>query len=175
METLETQNLDNKINENFQGLVVRKDLVSMVKGNAIVPSYVLEFLLGQYCATNDEASIEAGIESVKKILSEHYVNRNEAGLIKSKIKEKGRHKVIDKISVSLNEKDDCYEASFANLGINKVLIDSRTVKAHLSFWFLGFGVLLTYSMSITKTRNQSLGFWRVSSRFKCLILTMSNI
>lgn len=130
METLETQNLDNKINENFQGLVVRKDLVSMVKGNAIVPSYVLEFLLGQYCATNDEASIEAGIESVKKILSEHYVNRNEAGLIKSKIKEKGRHKVIDKISVSLNEKDDCYEASFANLGINKVLIDSRTVKAH---------------------------------------------
>jgi len=130
METLETQKLDTKINENFQGLVVRKDLVSTVKGNAIVPSYVLEYLLGQYCATSDEASIESGIESVKKILSEHYVHRNEAGLIKSKIKEKGRYKVIDKISVSLNEKDDCYEASFANLGINKVLVDSSTIKSH---------------------------------------------
>lgn len=130
METLEACNLDTKINEHFQGLVVRKDLVNTVKGNAIVPSYVLEYLLGQYCATNDEASIESGIESVKKILSEHYVHRNEAGLIKSKIKEKGKHKVIDKISVSLNEKDDCYEASFANLGINKVLIDSLTIKAH---------------------------------------------
>ncbi|MEY3370577.1 MAG: hypothetical protein RLZZ361_1247 [Cyanobacteriota bacterium] len=130
METLETINLNSKINEHFQGLVVRKDLVNTVKGNAIVPSYVLEYLLGQYCATNDEASIESGIETVKKILSEHYVHRNEAGLIKSKIKEKGKHKVIDKISVSLNDKDDCYEASFANLGINKVLVDSMTVKSH---------------------------------------------
>jgi ATP-dependent Lon protease len=130
MGVLETIDLDDKINEHFQGLVVRKDLVNTVKGNAIVPSYVLEYLLGQYCATNDEASIESGIETVKKILTEHYVHRNEAGLIKSKIKEKGKHKVIDRISVSLNEKDDCYEASFANLGINKVLVDSMTIKAH---------------------------------------------
>jgi ATP-dependent Lon protease len=110
--------------------VVRKDLVKAVKGNAIVPSYVLEYLLGQYCATNDESTIQAGIDTVKEILRNHYVHRNEAGLVRSTIKEKGRHKVIDRISVSLNDKEDVYEAEFANLGIKKVLIDSATVKAH---------------------------------------------
>ena len=122
--------LDNKINERFPGLVVRKDLVKAVKGNAIVPSYVLEFLLGQYCATNDEASIQSGIETVKEILRKHYVHRNEAGLIRSNIREKGRWKVIDKISVDLNTDKDAYEATFANLGIKKVIIDSGTVKTH---------------------------------------------
>ncbi len=122
--------LDQKINLHFPGLVVRKDLVKAVKGNAIVPSYVLEYLLGQYCATNDEATIETGIETVKEILRKHYVHRNEAGLIRSNIKEKGRYKVIDKISVSLNDKADVYEAEFSNLGIKKVEVDSGTVKAH---------------------------------------------
>lgn len=122
--------LDDKINERFPGLVVRKDLVKAVKGNAIVPSYVLEFLLGQYCATNDEASIQSGIETVKEILRKHYVHRNEAGLIRSNIREKGRWKVIDKISVDLNTDRDVYEATFSNLGIKKVIIDPGTVKAH---------------------------------------------
>ena len=122
--------LDDKINQHFAGLVVRKDLVKAVKGNAIVPTYVLEYLLGQYCATNDEATIQTGIDTVKEILRKHYVHRNEAGLVRSTIKEKGRHKVIDRISVSLNDKDDVYEAEFSNLGIKKVLIDSGTVKAH---------------------------------------------
>ena len=75
--------LDTKINDIFPGCVVRKDLVKEVKGNAIVPSYVLEYLLGQYCATNDDATINAGIESVKDILAKHYVHRNEAELVKS--------------------------------------------------------------------------------------------
>lgn len=122
--------LDDKINQRFPGLVVRKDLVKAVKGNAIVPTYVLEYLLGQYCATNDEASIQSGIETVREILRKHYVHRNEAGLIKSNIREKGRWKIIDRISVALNDKSDAYEASFANLGISKVLIDSGTVKTH---------------------------------------------
>ena len=122
--------LDDKINEHFAGYVVRKDLVKAVKGNAIVPTYVLEYLLGQYCATDDEASIESGIETVKEILRKHYVHRSEAGLIQSTIKEKGRYKVIDQISVSLNEKTDSYEAVFDNLGIKKVAVDSGTVKAH---------------------------------------------
>jgi ATP-dependent Lon protease len=120
--------LNDKINETFTGLVVRKDLVKEVRGNAIVPSYVLEFLLGQYCATNDENTIRSGIDTVKEILHRHYVHRNEAGLIRSNIREKGRWKVIDKVSVALNEKTDAYEASFANLGIKKVLVDSDTVK-----------------------------------------------
>lgn len=122
--------LNQKINQHFPGLVVRKDLVKAVKGNAIVPTYVLEYLLGQYCATNDEATIQGGIETVKEILRKHYVNRSEAGLIRSTIRERGRHRVIDKISVALNEKTDCYEAEFSNLGIKKVLVDSSTVKAH---------------------------------------------
>jgi ATP-dependent Lon protease len=122
--------VDDKINERFPGLVVRKDLVAAVKGNAIVPTYVLEFLLGQYCATDDAASIQSGIETVKDILRKHYVNRNEAGLIRSNIREKGRWKVIDKISVSLNDKSDTYEATFSNLGIDDVIVDAGTVKAH---------------------------------------------
>ena len=122
--------LDNKINDHFAGLVVRKDLVKIVKGNAIVPSYVLEYLLGQYCATADEASIKTGIETVKEILRTHYVHRNEAGLVKSIIKEKGRHKVIDKVVVALNDNAGVYEAAFSNLGIKKVLVDSDTVKKH---------------------------------------------
>ncbi len=122
--------LDQKINTHFPGLVVRKDLVKTVKGNAIVPSYVLEYLLGQYCATSDEATIQTGIETVKEILAKHYVHRNEAGLIRSNIKEKGRYKVIDKIGVALNDKVNAYQAEFENLGIKKVLVDSGTVKKH---------------------------------------------
>ena len=88
--------LNKKICEVFPGLVVRKDLVKTVKGNAIVPSYVLEYLLGQYCATDDEDSIESGIQTVKEILAKHYVHRNEAGLIRSTIREKGRYKSLIK-------------------------------------------------------------------------------
>ena len=122
--------LNQKINDCFAGLVVRKDLVNEVKGNAIVPTYVLEYLLGQYCATDDEASIMSGIETVKEILSKHYVHRNEAGLVRSNIKKKGRQKIIDKISVALNDKRDTYEATFSNLGIEKVLVDPDTVNKH---------------------------------------------
>jgi len=122
--------LDKKINESFPGLVVRKDLVKTVKGNAVVPTYVLEYLLGQYCATNDEATIQTGIETVKDVLRKHYVHRNESELVRSNIKEKGRYKVIDKISVTLNDKVDAYEAEFSNLGLKKVIVDSETVKAH---------------------------------------------
>lgn len=122
--------LDKKINAEFPGVVVRKDLVKLVKGNAIVPSYVLEYLLGQYCATNDEASIQSGLETVREILRKHYVHRSEAGLVRSTIRERGRHKVIDKVSVRLNEREDVYEATFANLGINKVLVMPDTIKRH---------------------------------------------
>ena len=99
---MEKTALDIKINETFPGLVVRKDLVKSVRSNAPVPGYVLEYLLGMYCATDDEATIAEGIEQVKEILRVHYVNRNEAELVKSKIKEKGHHKIIDCVSVELN-------------------------------------------------------------------------
>ena len=141
--------------------MVRKDLVKAVKGNAIVPSYVLEYLLGQYCATNDEATIQTGIETVKEILRKHYVHRNEAGLVRSTIKEKGRHKVIDRISVSLNDKDDVYEAEFANLGIKKVLIDSNTVKAHQKL--LVGGVWCIADVEYEYTEDKSASPWILAS------------
>lgn len=122
--------LDQKIVQHFTGFVVRKDLSKIVKGNAIVPSYVLEYLLGQYCSTDDTDNIEAGIESVKNILAKHYVHRNEAELVKSTIRERGRHKVIDKITVELNDKSDVYEAKFSNLGLKSVETDSNYVKKH---------------------------------------------
>ena len=147
--------LDDKINQHFAGLVVRKDLVKAVKGNAIVPTYVLEYLLGQYCATNDEATIQTGIETVKEILRKHYVHRNEAGLIRSTIKEKGRHKVIDRISVSLNDKADVYEVEFANLGIKKVLIDSGMVKAHPKLLVGGVWCIADMEYEFTEDKNAS--------------------
>ena len=123
--------LDEKLTGLVQHLVVRKDLIRKVKGNAIVPSYVLEYLLSQYCTVSDEAQIAAGIERVLSILKEHYVHRSEAGLIRSMIREKRRpHKVIDRVSVSLNDKNDVYEATFSNLGISKVVVPSETVKLH---------------------------------------------
>jgi ATP-dependent Lon protease len=147
--------LDDKINEHFGGLVVRKDLVKVVKGNAIVPTYVLEYLLGQYCATSDEASINSGIETVKEVLRKHYVHRNESGLIKSVIKEKGRHKVIDKISVALNDKSDAYEAAFSNLGINKVVVDSDTIKKNPKLLVGGVWCLADMEYMFTENKNAS--------------------
>jgi len=122
--------LDRKINRLFPGAVVRKDLVRAIKGNAIVPSYVLEYLLGQYAASDDEATIHAGIDAVRRILADHYVHRNQSELIKSTIRERGRHRVIDKVTATLNEKADVYEAEFANLGIKGVLVEPATIKAH---------------------------------------------
>ena len=147
--------LDQKINAHFPGLVVRKDLVKTVKGNAIVPSYVLEYLLGQYCATNDEATIQTGIETVKEVLRKHYVHRNEAGLVRSNIKEKGRYKVIDKISVALNDKADVYQAEFSNLGIKKVLVDSDTVKTHPKLLVSGVWCIADIEYEFTEDKNAS--------------------
>jgi len=153
--------LDTKINQHFSGFVVRKDLVKAVKGNAIVPSYVLEYLLGQYCATDDEATIQTGIDKVKKILRLHYVHRNEAGVVRSTIKEKGRHKVIDRISVELNDKSDAYEAEFANLGIKKVVIDSATVKAHPKLLVGGVWCIADLEYLFTEDKNATP--WILSS------------
>ena len=100
--------LDDKINQHFAGLVVR-DLVKTVETRSFRPTCWNTFW-AQYCATNDEATIETGIDTVREILRKHYVHRNEAGLVRSTIRERGRHKVIDRISVALNDKSDAYEA-----------------------------------------------------------------
>ena len=122
--------LDRKILEHFPGLVVRKDLTTELKQNAVVPTYVLEYLLGQHCATDDPALISEGLESVRRILAKHYVHRNQAELIKSTIKDKGSHKVIDKITVTFNDKGGFYEVEFTNLGLKKVPIDVDFIKRY---------------------------------------------
>lgn len=130
IEAPEQSELDEKINQYFDGVVVRKDLVKAVRGNAVVPGYVLEYLLGQYAATDDEATIQEGIDNVRRILADHYVSRNEHMLIKATIQQKGKYRIIDRVSVVLNDKDDVYEASFENIQISKVVIDTQTVKAN---------------------------------------------
>lgn len=135
--------LDIKLNEHFEGKVVRKDLTKLVKGNAIVPTYVLEYLLGQYCATDDEETINQGVETVKNIISKHFVHRDEANIIKSTVREKGSHRIIDKVSVRLNDVKDQYEASFANLGLSRIPISSDVIKKHKKLLSSGVWCILT--------------------------------
>ena len=122
--------LQDKIMEAFQGKVVRKDLAFQVKGNLPVPTYVLEYLLGQYCASDDEQVIEEGLEKVKSVIRNNYVNRADAEIVKGKIHEAGRYRIIDKVSVVLNERMDCYVASFANMGLSGIPIATDYVKAN---------------------------------------------
>lgn len=135
--------LNVKINEHFAGKVVRKDLTKLVKGNAIVPTYVLEYLLGQYCATDDEATIDEGVETVKNIIAKHFVHRDESQIIKSTIREKGSHRIIDKVAVQLNDRQDRYEASFANLGLNRVPISDALIREHQKLLSSGVWCILT--------------------------------
>ena len=120
--------LDDLLNQHFKGRVVRKDLTKKLKEGANVPVYVLEYLLGMYCASNDDEIVLRGLESVKKILAENYVRPDEAEKIKSLIRERGTFKIIDKVSVKLNQRKDVYEAFLSNLGINDALVPANIVK-----------------------------------------------
>ena len=122
--------LQQKVMNAFIGKVVRKDLAFLVKGGLPVPTYVLEYLLGQYCATDDQEAIEAGLEKVKQVIKNNYVHRAEAESVKGKIRENGKYRIIDKVTVTLNEKDDEYQAAFANLGLTRVPIGTQYVKAN---------------------------------------------
>ena len=124
------EELNEKLNHYFAGKVVRKDLTKKIKEGANVPVYVLEYLLGMYCATNDESAIEDGVENVKRILADNFVRPDEAEKIKSKIKERGIYTVIDKVTVRLNEKLDLYQAEFSNLGIKDAMISEEIVKQY---------------------------------------------
>lgn len=122
------EELSKMLNDNFAGRVVRKDLTKKIKEGANVPVYVLEYLLGMYCATDEEESINEGVERVKKILADNFVRPDEAEKIKSKIRELGKYTVIDKLTVKLNAKKDLYEAEFSNLGLTGVPVHPHYVK-----------------------------------------------
>jgi len=145
--------LDIKSNNVFGGKVVRKDLTNRIKGNASVPTYVLEYLLGQYCATDDVETIEEGVETVKNIIAQHFVHRDEAQSIKSTIREKGSHRIIDKLSVKLNDKEDRYEANFANLGLNRVPLDDNFVKLYPKLLSEGVWSIVTMAYQSLEERD----------------------
>lgn len=122
--------LDKKALEHFRGYVVKKDLVGIIKGGANVPAFVLEYLLANTCSTEDDEKLREGMDNVKKILRDHYINPEESTLIQSKLREKGRYKIIDRISVELDAQKDRYWANISNSNIKKANIGDDLVNAH---------------------------------------------
>ena len=117
--------IDQKLRQFFDGKIVRKDLTKKIKEGANVPVYVLEFLLGQYCSSDDPEVIETGVANIKRILADNYVRPDESQKILSVLRQRGMHTVIDKITVNLNMKKDTYEAEFSNLGIKNIPISEE--------------------------------------------------
>ncbi|MCP4125417.1 MAG: protease Lon-related BREX system protein BrxL [Bacteroidetes bacterium] len=140
---VERSDLDVLLNGHFAGKIVRKDLTKMVKEGVNVPVFVLEYLLGNYCASQDQELVADGLQTVKRILAENFVRPDEAEKIKSLIREKGTYKVIDKVNVQLNEKRDVYEAQFVSLGITGVVVPTPTVKQYEKLLVGGIWALVT--------------------------------
>lgn len=119
------EEIKNKLRQCFDGKIVRKDLTKKIKEGANVPVYVLEFLLGQYCSSDDDTVIEQGVQNVKKILSENFVRPDEAQKVLSRLRKKGSYTVIDMVTARLDMKRNLYVASFSNLGITNVLLEDE--------------------------------------------------
>lgn len=139
----DSNSIDQLLTKHFEGKVVRKDLTKLIKEGANVPVYVLEYLLGNYCASSDPVIVEDGLKTVKKILAENYVRPDEAEKVKSVIREKGSLKIIDKVTVTLNERRDVYEALLSNLGIAGAEIPSSFVKLYEKLLVGGIWSIIT--------------------------------
>ncbi len=116
------ERIKNKLRQNFDGKIVRKDLTKKIKEGANVPTYVLEFLLGQYCSSDDDEIVAKGVENVKRILADNYVRPDESEKVLSKLRQRGSMTIIDQVTVELNLRYDYYEARFSNLGLGGVPI-----------------------------------------------------
>lgn len=143
--TSDSPDLDAKLIEHFAGKIVRKDLTKRLKEGANVPVYVLEYLLGMYCSSADPEQIDAGMQRVKQVLTQNYVRPDEAEKVKAKIREAGNFKIIDKVTVRLNEKKDQFEAILSNLGINNANIEGRHVKDFEKLLVGGIWCIVTIS------------------------------
>ncbi len=142
-EMATTGDLNALLNDHFAGKIVRKDLTKLVKEGANVPVFVLEYLLGNYCSSQDEEIVADGLKTVKAVLADNFVRPDEAEKIKSLIREKGTYKVIDKVSVQLNENRDVYEAHLISLGIRGVVVPTSTVKEFEKLLVGGMWALVT--------------------------------
>jgi ATP-dependent Lon protease len=147
--------LDALLNQHFAGKVVRKDLTKLIKEGANVPVYVLEYLLGMYCASDDAVVIETGLQTVKNILVENYVRPDEAEKVKSKIREFGSYKVIDKVTVKLNEKRDAYEALLSNLGVKDAQISDTYIRKFEKLLAGGIWCIITMHYSFEENQKAS--------------------
>lgn len=157
MDIEQDKTLDSLLNEHFSGRVVRKDLTKLIKEGANVPVYVLEYLLGMYCASDDEEVIQEGIRTVKRILADNYVRPDESEKIKSKIKEMGTgvYTIIDKVTVKLNERKDVYQALLSNLGIKGIEIPSSTVKEYEKLLVGGIWCIISMEYFYDETSKSS--------------------
>jgi len=135
--------LNTKLLEYFPGKVVRKDLTKNLREGANVPVFVLEYLLGSYCASDDKETVKDGVKRVKDILTDNYVRPDEAEKVKSKIREKGRYKVIDKVTAKLNPKLNRYECELSNLGLRGILIPTNYIKNYEKLLVGGIWCILT--------------------------------
>lgn len=152
------EEIKNKLRQNFDGKIVRKDLTKKIKEGANVPVYVLEFLLGQYCSSDDETVIEKGVQNVKRILADNFVRPDESQKILSQLRKKGSHTIIDMVTVRLDMKKDCFFAEFSNLGVGNVPIATNTRKnlivcsavvSGVSFsWIMRLKAIITLALRI---------------------------
>lgn len=152
------EELNEKLNKYFAGKVVRKDLTKKIKEGANVPVYVLEYLLGMYCATADEQAINDGVSTVKRILADNFVRPDEAEKIKSKIKEQGIYTIIDKVTVRLNERQDIYQAEFSNLGIKDAYISEDIVKKYEKLLVGGIWCIVKVSYTFDDVEKHKIPF-----------------
>lgn len=145
--------IKKKLRQYYDGRIVRKDLTKSIREGANVPVYVLEYLLGQYCNSDDQEIIDEGVDNVKRILRDNYVRPDEAQKILSLLRERGSYTVIDRITVVLNTKEDRYEATFSNLGIKNIPISADYVKDYDRLLCGGIWCILDLTMSLLrKTR-----------------------
>lgn len=141
--------------QHFAGKVVRKDLTNQVKEGANVPTYVLEYLLGMYCATDDEDSVRDGMERVKNILAENFVRPDEAEKIKAKIREAGTYTVIDKVEARLDPDHDNYKCVFSNLNIKNVIVDDSYIKKYEKLLVGGIWCILRLTYNRLEERDDA--------------------
>ena len=166
-ETASTREvLKAKLRENFDGRIVRKDLTKKIKEGANVPVYVLEFLLGQYCSSDDEEVIEKGVQQVKRILADNFVRPDEAQKILSLLRSRGSYTIIDKITVQLNIKKNCYEAEFSNLGLKEIPIEDEYPEKYDRLLCGGIWCIVQLSYESEELSDMLTGFGFKSNKTK---------
>ena len=166
-ETASTREvLKAKLRENFDGRIVRKDLTKKIKEGANVPVYVLEFLLGQYCSSDDEEVIEKGVQQVKRILTDNFVRPDEAQKILSLLRSHGSYTIIDKITVQLDIKKNCYEAEFSNLGLKGIPIEDEYPEKYDRLLCGGIWCIVQLSYESEELSDMLTGFGFKSNKTK---------